>query len=133
MLLFIAAEIAPVFTSQLAQSEPFKEMLSVQSALSKEPSVAYATISTSTTTFSSVNEGTKTTTYVSSQVFLESNNISDAELARKLATIVIANYPEAMNKDAIQITLAYGYDIGIWSQWSNHAHNFVPGEFQGAE
>lgn len=109
-LLFVVAVIVPAFTTQLAQSEPFKEMLSVQSTLLNEPNVTYATISTNTTTFSSINEGTKTTTYVSSQVFLASNNVSDAKLARKLAAIVIANYPEAINKDTIQIILTYGYD-----------------------
>jgi uncharacterized RDD family membrane protein YckC len=127
-VLFVAAAIVPAFTTQLAQSEPFKEMLSVQSALLDEPNVTYATISTNTTTFSSVNEGTKTTNYVSCQIFLESNTISDVELARRLAAIVIANYPEAINKDTIQITLTYGYDIGIASQWSRHPHNFDPGE-----
>lgn len=132
-VLFIAAAIVPAFTTQLAQSEPFKEMLSVQSALLNEPNVTYATISTNTSTFSSVNEGTKTTTYVSSQVFLEKDNVSDIELARRLASVVITNYPETLNKDSIQIILTYGYDIGIASKWSNHTHNFNPAEIQGAE
>jgi len=132
-LLFVVAAIVPAFTAQLAQSEPFKEMLSVQSALLSEKNVTYATISTNTTTFSSIKEGTKTTTYVSSQVFLASNNVSDAKLARQLASIVIANYPEAINKDTIQIILTYGYDIGIASKWSSHTHNFNPGELQSAE
>lgn len=132
-LLFVVAAIVPAFTTQLAQSEPFKEMLSVQSALLNEPNVTYATISTNTTTFSSTKEGTKTTTYVNSQVFLASNNVSDAKLARQLASIVVANYPEAINKDTIQIIFTYGYDIGIASKWSSHTHNFNPGELQSAE
>jgi uncharacterized RDD family membrane protein YckC len=132
-LLFLAAAVVPAFTTQLAQSEPFKDMLSVQSALSNDQDVAYATISTGSSTFSSTNEGTKTTTYVSSQVFLKTNNVNDAELARRLAIIVVANYPEALQKDTILINLTYGYDIGIASSWSNHAHNFNPLELQSAE
>ncbi len=77
--------------------------------------------------------GPKTTTYVTAQAVLSSNKVSDVELARKLAAIVIQNYPEAVNKDALRITLTYGYDIGIWSQWSNHTHDFNPGEFSGSE
>ncbi|TVV42999.1 RDD family protein [Thalassolituus sp. C2-1] len=130
---FIAAAIVPAFTARLAENELFKDMLTVQSALSNESGVTYATITTSTTTFSSVNEGTKTTTYVNAQVFLSSNNVSDVDFARKLAAIVVKNYPETKNKDALRITLTYGYDIGIWSQWSNHTHDFNPGEFAGAE
>ncbi|UTA48256.1 RDD family protein [Simiduia sp. 21SJ11W-1] len=130
---FVAAAIVPAFTGKLAQNEPFKDMLAVQSALSNEQEVSYATVTTSTTTFSSVNEGTKTTTYVTAQAVLSSNKVSDVELARKLAAIVIQNYPEAVNKDALRITLTYGYDIGIWSQWSSHTHDFNPGEFAGSE
>jgi len=130
---FVAAAIVPTFTGKLAQNEPFKDMLTVQSALSNEQGVTYATVTTSTTTFSSVNEGTKTATYVTAQAVLSSNKVSDVELARKLATIVVQNYPEAVKKDALRVTLTYGYDIGIWSQWSSHTHDFNPGEFAGAE
>tara|TARA_B110000090_G_C12968722_1_gene288012 strand:+ start:91 stop:477 length:387 start_codon:yes stop_codon:yes gene_type:complete len=125
-VLFLAAAVVPAFTTQLGQSEPFKGMLAVQSALSNNPDVAYATISSGWSIFSSTNEGTSTATYVSSQVFLKTDNVNDAELARRLAIIVIANYPEALQKDTIQINLTYGYDIGIASSWSNHAHNFNP-------
>ncbi len=72
-------------------------------------------------------------TYVSSQVFLKANNVSDAELARGLATIVVASYPEALRKDMIHINLTYGYDIGIASSWFNYAHNFNPSELQVSE
>jgi uncharacterized RDD family membrane protein YckC len=132
-ILFLAAAIVPAFTTQLAQSEPFKGMLEVQSALSNNPSVSYATISSGSSIFSSTNEETKTTTYVSSRVFLRAHNVSDVELARRLASIIIANYPQALQKDTIQITLTYGYDIGITSSWSNHAHNFNPREIQSTE
>lgn len=132
-VLFLTAAVVPAFTAQLAQSEPFKGMLAVQSALSNDPSVAYATISSGSSTFSSINEGTKTTTYVSSQVFLKTNNVGDSELARRLATMVVANYPEALQKDTININLTYGYDIGIASSWSNYSHNFNPLELQSAE
>lgn len=132
-VLFLTAAVAPAFTTQLAQSEPFKGMLAVQSALSNDPSVAYATISSGSSTFSSANERPKTTTYVSSQVFLKTNNVSDTDFARRLATIVVANYPEALKKDTIHINLTYGYDIGIASSWSNYAHNFSPSELQSAD
>lgn len=130
---FIAAAIVPAFTGKLAEIEPFKGMRTVQSALSNESGVMYATIGTGTSTFSSANEGTKKTTYVSAQAFLSSNNVSDVDLARKLATIVVKNYPESKNKDALRITLTYGYDIGIWYQWVSHTHDFNPDEFASVE
>lgn len=128
-ILFVAAAIVPAFTEKLAQNEPFKDMLAVQSALSNKLGVTYATVTAGMTTISSVNEQTKTTTYVTAQAVLSSNDVSDVKLAREIATIVVKNYPEAVNKDALRITLTYGYDIGIWSHWSNYTHDFNPGEF----
>ena len=133
VVLFLAAAIVPAFTSKLAQSDPFKNMLSAQSALSNEPNVTYATISSGSSTVSSVNEAKKTTTFISSQVFLDTNNVGDVELARWFASVLIANYPEALQKDTVQITLTYGYDIGISSKWYNHPHRFDPRDIQGAE
>jgi uncharacterized RDD family membrane protein YckC len=132
-LLCVVAAIVPAFTSKLAQSEPFKEMLSVQDVLSNMAGVNYSNITTNTTTFISVDEEAKTTNYVSVQAFLSSNNIGDADFARQLAVIVVNNYPDAISKDTLRIILTYGYDIGIWSQWSSHTHDFIPSELQGAE
>lgn len=132
-IVFLVAAVIPAFTTQLAQNEPLKGMLEVQSALSDNPSVAYAVISSGSSTFSSASAASKTTTYVSSRVFLKEDNVSDIELARKLAHIVIENYPEALKKDTIQIILTYGYDIGIAATWSHHIHKFDPLELQSAE
>jgi hypothetical protein len=133
-ILFLAAAVVPAFTAQLAKSEPFEGMLAVQSALSNDPNVTYTTISSGSSTFISVKEGTKKiTTYVSSQVFLRADNVSDVELARSLASVVISNYPKALQKDMLYITLIYGYDIGIASKWSSYAHSFNPSELKDAE
>jgi uncharacterized RDD family membrane protein YckC len=126
--LFVIAAIGPIFTSHLAQSQPFRELLSAQAELIKNPSVSYATVSYGKSSFSSSNEGAKTTTYISAQAFLKKDTVADVELARQLAEIIASNYSESLQKDVVQINLTYGYDIGISSQWSSHAHNFSPKE-----
>lgn len=133
VLLFVAAATVPFFTAKIAQNEPFKDMLAVQSALLDAPGVIYASVSVGSTTFTSADKGTKTTTYVTAQATLSSNRIADAGFARELAAIVAMKLPEALNKDTLQITLAYGYDIGIWSWWSNYTHEFDPKEFAGSD
>ncbi len=127
-VLLLTAAVVPFFIGKLVQTEPFKEMLAVQTAISSEPGVAYATITTSTTTVSSASQGTSKSSQVRAQVFLTTDKVGDSELARRIASIVLENYPEAGNKDSLLVVLTYGYDIGIWSQWSYHGHNFVPGE-----
>lgn len=128
--IFIVAAIAPIFSAKLAKSELFKDMLTAQSALTAESGVTYAAISTlSTTSFSSTNDKTKTTNILGVQAILATNQIDDVDLARKLAATVVQNYPESRNKDTLQITLIYGYDIGIWSKWSSSTQLFDPDEF----
>jgi uncharacterized RDD family membrane protein YckC len=130
---FVAAALVPAFIGTMAQNESIKEMLAVQTALSNEQGVTDAAVTNGATTFFSVNEGTKTTTYVAALAVLSSNKVSDVNIARKLAAIVVQNYPEVVDKDTLRITLAYGFDIGIWSQWSNHTHDFNPSEFASVE
>jgi uncharacterized RDD family membrane protein YckC len=125
-VLFAVAVIVPAYTSNLAQGKLFRELLATQAALRKNPSITYATVSHGHSGVSSVNQGKKTTTYVSAQAILKQDSVADTELARQLAKIITNNYSESLQKDVIQITLAYGYDIGIASQWRKHAHRFTP-------
>jgi len=130
VVLYLAAAVVPAFTTKLVQDDLNENMPAVLSALSNEPGVTYATLSSGSLTVDPFNEAKESTTFISTQVYLDSNNIADVELARRLASVVMAHYPEALQKDAVQITLAYGYDIGISSRWYRHSHRFEP---RGAE
>lgn len=126
-VIFVVAVIVPAVTSTFAQHESFKDLLSAQTALMKNPSINYATISYGHS-FSSENKESTITTYVSAQAFLKKNSMADAVLARKLAETLISKYSEALKKDVIQINLIYGYDIGIAYKWNNFAYKFNPEE-----
>ena len=127
-VLFIAAAAVPVFTSSLAQREPFNYLLSVQAGLIEHPSVNYVVVSSRTTTGLFTSNGTMTTRYLSARAFLGNANISDAELAKELATKLAETHSNSQQFDVIQIILTYGYDIGIASSWSNYSYNFKPAE-----
>jgi uncharacterized RDD family membrane protein YckC len=131
--LFITATLVPVFTSDLAQSEPFKGLLATQEAINNNESVKYAGVTEGSTTVTSSDSGSNTTTYVNVQAFLYINNVDDSEIAKQLAKTIINTYPESLNKNLIQVTLTYGYDIGIASKWNSYTHQFNPQELKGSE
>lgn len=131
--LFIAATLVPAFTSDLVQSEPFKGLLATQEAISENDSIKYAGVTVGSSSFTSSDSGTTTTTFVKAQAFLYKNNVDDVTIANELAETIIRTYPEALNKSLIQVTLTYGYDIGIASKWSNHNHQFDPNEIKASE
>lgn len=131
--LFIAAALVPAFTSDLAKSEPFKGLLATQEAINNNESVKYAGVTEGSTTFTSSDSGSNTTTYVNTQAFLYKNNVDDSQTARQLAQTIIETYPESLNKNLIQVTLTYGYDIGIASKWNSYNHQFNPQELNGSK
>lgn len=126
--LFIAAAVAPYFTMQLAQTAPFTDMLNVRKIVMSKPEIVYANIQEGTSVFSSTNTETTKTTYITVQAFLVDNDITNKAVARNIANTIISNYAGAETKDIIQVTLTYGYDIGIWSFWRNHNHKFTPND-----
>lgn len=125
-LLFITSAIVPVFTLNLAQQEPFSELLNGLKAVSKNTSVNYALVSYGT---SSSNNGK--TTYVGAQVFLKENDTKNAELSRELAKTLAKNCNLVVDKDLISINLIYGYDIGIASKWNSKPYGFDPKNIDG--
>ena len=126
--LFIAAAVAPYFTMQLAQDAPFTDMLNVRKIVMSKPEVVYANIQEGISTMSTLDAETVKTTYITVQAFLTNDDISNEGVARDIGNTVVNNYSTANTKDIIQVTLAYGYDIGIWSFWKNHNHKFMPSD-----
>ncbi|WP_413701977.1 hypothetical protein ACLKMH_10890 [Psychromonas sp. KJ10-10] len=131
--LFIVATLVPAFTSDLAKSEPFKAMLATQEAINNNELVKYATVTEGSTTFTSTDSGSKTNTYVNIQAYIYKNNVEDFDTAKQLAQTIIKTYPESLNKNLIQVTLKYGYDIGIVSKWNSYNYQFNPKELNGSE
>lgn len=132
-VLFVAATLVPVFTSDIAESEPFKGLLAAQEAINNNELVKYSGVTEGSTTFTSSNSDSQTTTYVNIQAFLYKNEVDDYELAKKLAKTIVKTYPESLSKDLIQVTLSYGYDIGIASKWNNFSHRFDPQQLEKQE
>lgn len=126
--LLLVGAFLPAFTSKLAQNDPFRDLLAAQSALTDHPSVSYAGVSSGRSTTTSTDDGTRTTTYLSARAILQSDNVSDTDLAEQLATILANSHSNSQQMDVIQVVLTHGYDIGIASSWTNYSHTFNPAD-----
>ena len=122
-VLFIASALVPVFTMNLAQKEPFSGLLKSIDALYQNPAVNYATMSYS---FATAGNDKNNTSYISAQVFVNKDEVSNPGLARELAKIITRNCNLTKNRDVLSIVLIYGYDIGIASSWMSHQYSFDP-------
>lgn len=112
--------------SNLVSDESFTGMSAAQSALLNEPRIKSASVITSYQTIISENKEDQQTTYVIAKAWLTSNNVADNDFAQYVANLIVQHYPEAKQTDAINITLAYGYDIGIASKWNSYTLTFDP-------
>ncbi len=124
-IIFAVAAMLPIVNLELAGSETIKNLAKAQKAMNQNDEVKYAVIEEGTNTLFS-GEEKKITTYVNAQAFLYDNEVQDTDTALELARTIIETYPEAANKDLIQVTLSYGYDIGLASKWTNQSHHFDP-------
>jgi len=125
-IFFLLTALLPVFFSGLIEKFPMKKLSAARVALEKEASVIEAPSVTLGTLTSTNDEGTKTTRLLNAKAIVDNESVADAALAEKLATILVLKFPDLQNIDNIQLTLTYGYDIGIWSYWKNQIHTFRP-------
>ena len=129
-LVLAASALAPLLVSRLANVTPFKGLLALQQAIQADPEVRYASVIKGESHFFSVQSGSRTTRDLLSRVVL-ARKIQDCDgFANRVAGIILAKYPEASGMDALRITVAYGYDIGIASSWTNQLFDFSPAQWR---
>jgi uncharacterized RDD family membrane protein YckC len=133
IVIFMISAALPVLTTTLSRSAPFKGLLATQEAVTNNEFVKYAGITEGSSTFTSSDTGSTTTTYIHAQASLYKNDVGSTMIAKQLAKTVVNSYPESVKKDLIQVTLKYGYDIGISSKWNSHSHRFDPKQIKGSE
>lgn len=133
IVIFMISAALPVLTTTLSHSAPFKGLLATQEAVTNNEFVKYAGITEGSSTFTSSDTGSTTTTYIHAKASLYKNDVGSTMIAKQLAKTVVNSYPESVKKDLIQVTLKYGYDIGISSKWNSHSHRFDPKQIKGSE
>ena len=131
LTILATALIASVLISKFTKNDFFTNLAKAQSAVSKEPNILNASVSSGFTTSNILsNKDKKTNTYLHVQATLKTKDIENILIAKKFALVAMDSIPDAKNMDSIQISLIKGYDIGIWSQWTSFRHNFKPSELR---
>lgn len=128
VVLLVASGVTPYFTKGLAASEPFLSLLKIQRSVGSEPWVIHAKAQKGTST-TSTDQGKNTTTYLNVTAYLKDSDVENAERAKQLATLALSADSSAHTLNIVQVTLVYGYDIGIASVWHSQSHAHTPAEW----
>lgn len=121
--------VGSIFISNIVNNQSESGLLVSQQSLIDHTLVKYATVS-SGQTFSLTGNGDEKTSYLKAQVILSQDKTLDGALAQELAISLTSSIKDFAQKDKVQITLTYGYDIGIASKVVNSTHTFDPKELQ---
>jgi uncharacterized RDD family membrane protein YckC len=130
VLLVVVSAIAPYFTRNLAASEPFASLKNFYRTVSSEPWVVHAQVHKGQTFMTTTNKGKSTTTYLNITAYSKDPNIENAARAKHLANLALSADSSAGGVDVIEVTLVYGYDIGIASFWQSKNHAHSPAEWR---
>lgn len=121
-----AAGVVPFYAKNLASSEPFAPLMKITAAVRSEPWVVFSTVSKGQTSTATAGAGQKTTTHLSITAHSKDADIQNASRAQQLATLAIAADSSVGGVDVMDVTLVYGYDIGIASYWRSQRHTRTP-------
>jgi len=117
-----------VAMAQLSRHGVFPELLRVQRSIQATGKVHTAGVSVGKKW--SVKGGPlQETTYLQTKAVWREPKPDFASATRQVASIILRDHPKAMGMDAIEVTITYGYDIGIGSAWINQTITRSPSEW----
>jgi uncharacterized RDD family membrane protein YckC len=123
-LLIVGSALIPMLIRPLISTDFFKPLIAVQQRIWKEPEVAYASVFQGVTKFWGP-KSSSTQSYLMVSVMLRQKPADFDQEADKIAGIVLGEYPGALEKDQITVSIIYGFDIGIahfsWSKIVPHS------------
>lgn len=128
-VLIMVSGIAPYLSKNLADNEPFASLMNIYQAVNSEPWVLNANVNKGKTFTATVNTGKNTTTYMSIVAYCKDPDIENAGRAKRLAVLALSNDNSAASLDVLQVTLVYGYDIGIASSWRSRNYAHAPADW----
>lgn len=126
--LVVASGLTPYLTKDLAASEPFLSLQTIQHSVGSEPWVIHATVQKGTSTAYS-DQGNSATTYLDVTAYLNDSDIESAERAKRVATLALSADSSVRSLNIVQVTLVYGYDIGIATGWRSQRRAHTPAEW----
>jgi uncharacterized RDD family membrane protein YckC len=130
-LLIVASGVTPYFAKNLAASEPFSSMMNIYRAVKAEPWVVHVQVNKGKTFVATLKKGQSETTYLNVMAYAKDPDLLNLERAKKLTMLALATDSSIRSLDVVQVTLAYGYDIGIASSWRSKSYAYSPEEWVG--
>jgi uncharacterized RDD family membrane protein YckC len=108
----------------------FGSLTKIQSAVIADPHVLSASVNVSTAYAGSLNGPSSVNTFLNVIVQHRGVPSNSEAFASGIANRVLKVAPDALGRQKLSITVRYGFDIGIASNWSNMKYVYTPAEWR---
>lgn len=121
IVLIFASIISPI----IQRRGVFPELLALHNSIQNSGKVHMASV------FIGTSWGANgETQYLTTNAIWKNKPASLEIAASEIASIVLREYPDIMNKDVLAVTVTYGFDIGIASGWQSYNEYHSPAEWR---
>lgn len=133
-LLLVLGAVGPLVSQHWLQKDgaaTFAPLAQILRAVNALPWVQSSAVNQGVSYTHSSKDGgsSKTVRHLSISAISRDAHIDRAERLQELARLALAAHPEAAALDAIQISVAHGYDIGIASSWRYQHQALSPADW----
>jgi uncharacterized RDD family membrane protein YckC len=115
--------------SQSIDAGPLRSMLALSDSVASESAARATNVSVGSMKQASAGAGSSTRTYLRVQVQLVSQDRDLDNIANEIVAALLSTFPTLGSKDVISVEFTYGYDLGIWRQWTTRSRSFSPAEW----
>jgi uncharacterized RDD family membrane protein YckC len=125
----LAVVVLIIVMTGVVKKGVFSDLLAVQNAIQASGKVHVATVFVGKS-WQVMDKGSSETTYLQSTAIWKQRPQDQESAARSVASIILRNYPEIMEKELLSVNIVYGYDIGISRAWKSNTSSHSPAEWR---
>ena len=127
--LALLAGAAPLAYPWLMSIPPFATLRALDERLAAQPELRSVGVSTASTRVYGVHSDSRPIQELRIDATIARPPVDDVALSTRLAGIALASWPDAKLQDHIAVRLAYGFDIGIASNWDANMLSLAPDQW----
>jgi uncharacterized RDD family membrane protein YckC len=129
--LIVLAAVAPMTAALWLQEHvPYSQLAALQRVLAGENGIRRAAVHIGKSMTATAQTGRTATSYLKADVVATRKDLDHERITNHMAQLALEHYPQATQLDVISVSVSYGYDIGIASNWKVHHVSLPPARWK---
>ncbi|MCL5035780.1 MAG: RDD family protein [Chloroflexi bacterium] len=133
VVLLVISISAPFIVNKFIGKDKIYKLSAIYKSLSELNNISSATMMEGKfyqAVYGNKGQQTRAMNYIRVDAILKEKPASYEAEIQKIARFILENYPDSNNTDVLQVSVSYGYDIGISSVYTSYLQNQSPDEWR---